>query len=160
TELEPLMLYDSHPGRGWVADAAGPRFAEVRYGSRDWRISIAELEPPPAISAWKDTVLLPGLLVSLLLSLLAGSMAGTRRRALDLGWKMSHQFRESEARFRRLNELLPALVLLADARTGRIRYANQAARNRLGSHIESVLPALFEDPDLRAQLEDPDTAGC
>ncbi len=160
TEAAPLRLYDSHPGLAWAGGATQRRFVEVRYGSRDWRITIAERVPPPAISAWRDTVLLPGMLVSLLLSLLAGSMASTRRRALELGWKMSHQYRESEERFRRLNELLPALVLLADARGGRIRYANQAARNRLGMHIEGALPALFEDPDLRTQLEDPDTAGC
>ncbi|GAB3341932.1 hypothetical protein GCM10027359_21520 [Marilutibacter aestuarii] len=157
---EPLMLYDSHPELDWSPGTSPLRHAHVQYGSRDWRITVAELAPRPALSAWQDTVLLPGMLVSLLLSLLAGSLASTRRRALELGWKMSHQYRESEERFRRLNELLPALVLLADARTGRIRYANQAARNRLGPHIEGVLPALFEDPDLRSQLEDPDTAGC
>ena len=45
---------------------------------------------------------------------------------------MSERFGESEARFRTLNELLPALVLLADGSDGRIVYANQAARLRLG----------------------------
>ncbi|WP_343064165.1 bifunctional diguanylate cyclase/phosphodiesterase [Marilutibacter penaei] len=161
TGARPAPLYDSHPQLGWTHAGERVREVEVNYGSRIWRMRIAPLHPPPAISAWQDTVLLPGALISLLLALLAGSLAGTRRRALELGWKMSHQYRESEERFRRLNELLPALVLLAEARGGRIRYANQAARNQLGADVTGMsLPDLFEDDGLRAQLLEPGTGGC
>jgi diguanylate cyclase (GGDEF)-like protein/PAS domain S-box-containing protein len=48
-----------------------------------------------------------------------------------------------------LNDLLPALVLLADAASGRITYANQACRERLGESVgERGLPDLFAQRDL------------
>ena len=45
--------------------------------------------------------------------------SSSRQRALELGLRISQQYRESEERFRTLNELLPALVLLADRADGR-----------------------------------------
>ena len=65
------------------------------------------------------------------------------------GPAMSERFRESEARFRTLNELLPALVLLAEASEGRIVYANQAARLRLGEAKGMLLAEVLADPALR-----------
>ena len=47
-------------------------------------------------------------------------MASTRSRALALGKSMSARYRDSEERFRRLNELLPTLVLLVDRQSGDI----------------------------------------
>ena len=74
---------------------------------------------------------------------------------------MSRRYRESEERFRALNDLLPVLVLLAEVDGGRITYANQAARDRLGGRVgERDLPDLFEDQDLRTRMRDPDTRGC
>src|SRR3546814_4794467 len=93
--------------------------------------------------------------------MLVYSMVNTRQRALELGWQMSRRYRESEERFRALNELLPALVMLADADGGRITYANQASRNRLGDRItDQRLPELFDDDDLHRQLQARDTSGC
>jgi diguanylate cyclase (GGDEF)-like protein len=67
---------------------------------------------------------------------------------------MSHRFRESEQRFRTLNDLLPALVLLVRPEDGCVIYANQAAHARLGENIERgvTLESLFEDPALRKRL--------
>ena len=77
-----------------------------------------------------------GILISLLLSLLVWSLLDTRRRALELGWRMSRRYRESEERFRALNEMMPALVLLADVEDGRITYVNQAGRSLLGDPLD------------------------
>src|SRR5690606_15777068 len=77
----------------------------------------------------------------------------------ELGLRMGKRFGESEARFRALNELLPALVLLADARDGRIAYANQAARRGLGAVIDQPLPSLFADPVLGRDAVDQAAAG-
>jgi diguanylate cyclase (GGDEF)-like protein/PAS domain S-box-containing protein len=86
---------------------------------------------------------------------------GTRQRALELGWQMSRRYRESEERFRALNELLPALVLLAEVDGGRITYANRTSRDRLGDQVtEQRLPELFDDETLRRQLGDAETRGC
>ena len=63
------------------------------------------------------TTMVAGMTISLLLSLLLWSISTTRRRAVMMGQGMSERFSESEARFRTLNELLPALVLLADGAT-------------------------------------------
>lgn len=90
-------------------------------------------------------ILIAGTTISTLLSLLVWSQMTTRRRAVDLGRRMSLRFGESEARFRTLNELLPALVLLANGDGSRITYANQAARQLLGNVVGSPLSSLFAD---------------
>jgi PAS domain-containing protein len=88
-----------------------------------------------------------GLFASLLLASLFWSIATTRRRAVVLGTQMSARFRESEERFRALNDLLPALVLMARADDGSIMYANQAATARLGERVNEGggIDLLFED---------------
>nr|WP_255784133.1 EAL domain-containing protein [Lysobacter chinensis] len=168
---EPALLFDSHPGRRFPGDDAivarhaddgrAVRSVDLEHAGRVWRLRMAQLAPLPAASAWRDTVLIPGIVISVLLALLVGSLAGTHRRALDLGWQLSRRYRESEERFRALNELLPALVVLSDAHSGRIRYANQAARDRLGAKVgERTLQDLFEDAGLRTQLAAEDSPGC
>ncbi len=159
-------LYDSHPGRRGPAE--GFRFDRtLAYGGRAWRVRIDALEAGGGEAGWHESVLWPGLAASLLLAALVWSVATTRRRALELGVRMSRRYRESEARFRLLNELLPAMVLLARA-DGRVTYVNQAARLRLG---EAVCPGgddgdeggecadegagladLFDDPGTGASL--------
>jgi diguanylate cyclase (GGDEF)-like protein/PAS domain S-box-containing protein len=119
--------------RSPAPDRAGlVRVRDVTYGGRTWRM---ELRPRAGFAAlpWQRPVGLfaGGVLASVLLALLIWALMRTRTHALSLAERMSAQFRESEARFRSLNELLPALVLLARG-DGRIVYANRAARERLG----------------------------
>lgn len=153
TEGQTRPLYDSHPGLHGDEDAGGHLSSILAYGDRHWRLSMHPLQTGEQLD-WRESVWTPGLVVSLLLSLLVWSMTTTRRRALELGWRMSQRFRESEERFRSLNELLPALVLLARADDRRIEYVNQAARERLGAAIgsDTVLESVFADPDDRARL--------
>lgn len=155
-----LPLFDSNPGLAMPAD--GYRYErKLAYGGRVWDIEMQPLHATSSMSGWKQSTLPTGMLASVLLALLVYSIASTRQRALELGWRMSRRYRESEERFRVLNELLPALVLLAEADGGRITYANQAARDRLGEKLgERELPDLFQDAALRLQLNDPDTRGC
>jgi diguanylate cyclase (GGDEF)-like protein/PAS domain S-box-containing protein len=122
---------------------------DLRFGGRTWRM---ELTGHPG---GNDLVLQPllslggGVLATLLLASLTWSIATTRRRALVLARDMSTQFRESEARFRALNELLPTLVLLARP-DGSLVYANRSARERLGLPDPATTPAslyaLCDDP--------------
>src|SRR3546814_853720 len=133
---------------------------ELHFGGRTWHVS---MQPRRALALdWPQSPMWPGLLASVLFALLVWSIAGTRRRALELGWRMSHRYRESEQQFRTLNDLLPALVLLARPEDGQIIYANQAACARLGDDIVQgvALDSLFEDPTLRRRLrgDDADTA--
>ena len=154
-----VPLYDTHPGTH--ADAAdGYSFQrELAFGGRTWHLRMHALEGASTAGiAWG--LLLPGLLASALLALLVWSVATTRRRALNLGWRMSRRYRESEERFRALNDLLPALVLLANGDDGQITYANQAARARLGDAVGGLeLFSLFEDAMLRTRLRG-DGGGC
>ena len=148
---DPRLLFES----GGVPGGTPLLFErDLRFGGRDWRVRMWPVEP--LVAAWPGSILWPGLLASTLLALLVWSVAGTRRRALDLGWRMSHRYRESEQRFRTLNDLLPALVLLARDEDGCILYANQAACARLGGQIEQGIrmDALFEDPALRRMLRE------
>ena len=153
-----LPLYDSHPSlRDTALDDAGYRFDQrMSHGGRVWQVKMHPVGAATAAKAWRQPVFVPGLIASLLLALLVWSVAGTRRRALALGGEMSRRYRESEERFRSLNELMPALVLVARAADGRIDYANQAARERLGSEVgsDASLEALFDDPDIHALLKD------
>lgn len=160
TRGEPLLLFDSHPGQ--LTPATQPRMqSDIVYGGRVWRVSIHPSTPIVAGFDWSQSMLLTGLLASLLLALLVGSVVTTRRRALELGLEMSDKYRESEERFRALNELLPALVLLASGDGSRITYANQASRIRLGQGVcELHLPDLFEDQALRDRLPDLTATGC
>ncbi len=155
-----LPLFDSHPDL--AVPAGGYRFQrQLAYGGRVWEVLMQPQDAGAATIAWGRSTLPAGVLVSLLLALLVYSALSTRQRALELGWQMSRRYRESEERFRALNELLPALVLLAEVEGGRITYANRASRDRLGDLLTGgQLPDLFEDPALRAQLRQADTRGC
>ena len=155
----PQPLFDSLPD---VSLAAGePVYQrDVNYGSRVWRLQMTARASASHAAPWTSSLLPVGLLISLLLTLLVWSVVNTRQRALELGWRMSRRYRDSEERFRVLNEQLPALVLLADAHSGRIHYANQASRDRLGHDLPGqVLPLLFEDPQARAQLRGAQAGG-
>ena len=152
-----LPLFDSQPQRHFHADGLNRFDRDLAYGGRVWRIEMHPMGDRAAATLWQQSLLWPGLLASVLLALLVLSVASTRRRALELGWRMSHRYRESEERFRALNELLPALVLLAHGDDHRIRYANQASRLRLGEDVyDADLPALFDDQDLRERLRAPE----
>ncbi|MEG3792094.1 EAL domain-containing protein [Lysobacter sp. CCNWLW3] len=144
------------------ATPTGYRFErELDYGGRRWRVRMHALQPIADAASERNWILLPGLLASVLLALLVWSVARTRRLALELGSRMSRRYRESEERFRALNELLPALVLLARRDDGRISYANQASRARLGETVYEVpLPELFEDELLRDKLRAADLVDC
>ena len=161
TGSQPLPVYDSHPGSHADSGNAGYRFDRLLpYGGRVWRVRMHPLGAASA-PAWPWAVFGIGLLASLLLALLAWSVITTRERAVLLGERMSRRFRDSEERFRALNELLPALVLLARGDDGRVIYANQAARNRLGAEVDQVdLADVFEEPALRARLVAREDVSC
>ncbi len=155
TTPQPQLLFASHP-RGEPPQVGPSLRRDLTYGGRVWRVEIHPVAPAQSGFNWDRSMLLSGLLVSLLLALLVRSVATTRARALELGREMSTRYRESEERFRALNELLPALVLLANGNDGRITYANQASRTRLGEKVSELhLPELFEDPELRQELAPP-----
>ena len=128
---------------------------DLAYGGRTWRI---EAEPLPGAdpATWLPALTFGiGVLASLLLASLAWSIAGTRSRALALASDMAAQYRQSEARFRALNELLPALVMLARADDTSLVYANQACRDRfgVGDDTGSIrLVDLVDDPALRDRI--------
>ncbi|MDE2155009.1 MAG: EAL domain-containing protein [Xanthomonadaceae bacterium] len=150
TDGRVRKLFESSPAAlpPLVADRADRFERELVFGARAWRVTLQANEPPPAFLDWRAPVLTAGVLSSMLLALLVWSLFDTRRRALELGWQMSRSYRQSEERFRALNEQLPALVLLAAAEDGRIIYANRAARDRFGQSLDGgTLPALFEDQD-------------
>ncbi|MBO9716693.1 MAG: EAL domain-containing protein [Pseudoxanthomonas sp.] len=130
-----------------LPDGAPAQVRRMDFGGRRWEL---RLWPRTSMVDTDEThgVIAAGSTISVLLALLMLSQATTQRRALDLGRRMSSRFGESEARFRVLNELLPALVLLADSHDGRVVYANQAAREHLGATPGAPLLSLFADPML------------
>ncbi|MEO8159886.1 MAG: EAL domain-containing protein [Arenimonas sp.] len=133
TDGQSRQLFASLAGKATGTDTGtiGPPFRrDLRFGGRIWRMQL--LAHPGELNAlWQPGLTLAiGALASMLLALLVWSLLNTRERAVVLARQMAGQFRDSESRFRALNELLPTLVLLTHA-DGRIVYANQAARERL-----------------------------
>ncbi|NUS38654.1 MAG: EAL domain-containing protein [Lysobacter sp.] len=161
-----VRVVDVTAGAQVLLDEGAPAISRLRYGGivdyggRRWELSLQPAQRAAAPLLW--TFAIGGLVASVLFALLLWSIANTRRRALTLGWQMSERFRESEERFRTLNELLPALVLMAQADDGAIMYANEAACARLGAGIirDTALASLFEDEALhhRLQAHDGDSA--
>lgn len=152
---------DPHPFYDAGTEVEAGLAMQVRrldFGGRQWRVELLP-RPQPLDLGRLQAILVGGGVISLLLSALVWSLTTTRRRAVALGAQMSARYRESELRFRTLNELLPALVLLAHARDGRIVYANQAARLRLGDPTGLPLSALFSDPQLQHRARDADAIG-
>jgi len=123
----------------------------LEFGGRRWMLEFRPLAWRPDAGSIAIIVIV-GLTISALMSLLLWSLVTTRQRAMAVGEQMSRRYRESKARFRALNELLPALVLMTRGREGRIVYANQAARRHLGDTVTQPLATLFTDPQLRQRL--------
>jgi diguanylate cyclase (GGDEF)-like protein/PAS domain S-box-containing protein len=128
---------------------------ELAFGGRKWRL---ELTPLPAFRQSLQTIPFIsfgfGAVASLLLAALFWNVARTRETALGLADSLSQRFRDSEERFRALNDLLPAAVLLARADDSVI-YVNYAGRQLLGVADSSPalnLPQLFENPELAERV--------
>lgn len=148
------LVFDSHPGQAVTTDGWSTS-ETVELGGRRWTVSIHDARGHAGIDGLLP-LLLGGALGSVAFALWIASISTSRQRAVEMGEMMSRRYRDSEARFRAVNELLPALVLLVREDTGRVSYANRAARLRLGEDIgQARLADLFEDPRLRTLLEDP-----
>ncbi|OOG65046.1 bifunctional diguanylate cyclase/phosphodiesterase [Rhodanobacter sp. B04] len=142
SELARIVVTDvTHQRHDGLFDSGGegPATGQTvvysqRFGGRTWTITVIphRAEELP----WSQSAAPAGVLVSVLLGLLVWSVSDTHRRAVQLGRRLGQRYQESEERFRTLNELLPALVMLADAADGCIVYANQAARTRLGESLQ------------------------
>ena len=151
TDGKRILIYgDARPrasGEPRVADR------EIRFGQRVWSLEVVDLSPAKAWPSWLQ-VLIFGVLSSVLFGALVWSMVGTRMRAVALAGAMSERVRIGEQRFRRLNELLPTLVMLYDGVSGKITYANQAARRRMGTSNEGMLLADVAPASVIGQLRD------
>ncbi|MCG6117932.1 MAG: EAL domain-containing protein [Aquimonas sp.] len=151
TDGDPQLLFGPLPDASETTSAV--RVHE--FAGRRWSL---ELAPDPALG--QSLSLIPlmsfafGAVASLLLAALFWKSARTRDTALSLANEMSLRFRESELRFRALNDMLPAAVLLARA-DQRITYLNFAGRQLLGADEQSAdlrLPDLFESPELARRI--------
>lgn len=159
TDAVPQLLFDAQAGAMRPADdAAVAIIRDLHYGGRVWRVSMlprADVGMAGQLLPWLTFGI--GLLASVLFALLAWSLTRTHARALRLADAMSAQYRDSEARFRVLSDLLPALVLLARCSDRAVVYANAAGRARLGLAGDGVpaspLERLFVDHGLGARIE-------
>ncbi|MFS8136720.1 MAG: EAL domain-containing protein [Thermomonas sp.] len=149
----PRPLY-SH--RFEVAADHAPYAVELDFGGRTWKVVSHARQRPVHRSGWQ-LVMLIGTLISSLLAALAWSLVSTRERAIVLGTSMSERFRTSEERFRKLNELLPCLVLLARKDDGEIVYRNAAARSKLGSNVGVAARVTDLGEGIANRLLTPDT---
>lgn len=148
----PALVFDSHPGLP-LDDTSWHDTRLLEFGGRRWRVTVHDATHGDLGLGDGTPLLVAGIVGSALFALWIAALADSRRRALAVGEAMSRRYRESEERFRAVNELLPALVLLVREEDGRVAYANQAARIRLGENVDGAnLDDLFEDPHRRAEL--------
>ena len=129
----------------------GARRLRIDFGGRTWEVVAYPRADGPGRSAWKNLFWL-GAVISLLLAALTWSLVSTRERAIALGASMSARYRASEERFRKLNELLPSLVLVARRGDGGIVYRNAVARERLPGPAEGGALSDVLDPEALARL--------
>lgn len=151
TDGSELPLFASHDR----TQITGNRFQqEMEVGGRVWRVRAAVGDGPAMYSLWPWLTFAVGMLLSSMLAMLIWVTLTTRYRAESLAQGLSRQSRESEYRFRALNELLPALVALIRAADGSIAYLNRIARSSLGvESIESFpLDSIISDARVRASL--------
>lgn len=144
--------------RRFGARSESPAYVtELRFGGRTWNIRAHALAPQAGLTGWL-LVAFAGSAMSALLAALAWSLVSTRERAIALGNAMGKRFRTSEERFRKLNELLPTLVLLARKDSGEIVYRNASARNRLLAEPKwtNLSAKLEEEVDRRLRVADDD----
>lgn len=124
------MFSDAPPGLSEIVQVR-----HLEFGGRRWRL---EMSPSPdawPASKWPWLTFALVLTASLLAALLVWSLLATRERALALAELRGAQVRDSETRFRRLNDLLPALVVLLHGEDFRPVYANHAALAKLGTGV-------------------------
>lgn len=149
------VLFDSRPPGETTGDPISRR---LDFGNRTWELQMTPLPGTLPSAPWTPlATLAAGVLASLLLAALTWSLIGTRGRALHLATRLSAQYRDSEARFRALNELLPALVVLVRADDLALVYANQAARRRFPAASErDVVPfaRVFDSRELEHKLRE------
>ncbi|MES2858689.1 MAG: EAL domain-containing protein [Pseudomonadota bacterium] len=151
TDGPPRRLYRHAFG---TVDPGVQEQRQVRFGGRTWVVSVRGSRGA-AIIPWSGSTLWLGVLVSTLLAALGWSLVSTRERAVSLAKAMSDRFRSSEDRFRRLNELLPSLVVVARRDDGQVVYLNAAARDRLGEvDGERNLADLFDDEAFAVLFQD------
>jgi diguanylate cyclase (GGDEF)-like protein len=156
TDAREWLLFDSTTTA--PVDGGKDFHRRLAYGGRVWRMDLQPRATAQTGFDLGDSALPVGVLASVLLAMLVFTIASTRQRAIALAWHMTSRYRESEERFRALNDLLPALVLLADGHDSAITYANRASRERLGESVgERRLSDLFEDPHLFPDMRQPGT---
>lgn len=154
TDAAPRVVHASHAQVG-AANGPWSYRTELHFGGRRWAVDIHDSRHGRAERAGLLPLLTAGGIGSLLFAAWVASFATSRRRAMEVGETMARRYGESEERFRAVNELLPALVVMARADTSEITYANEAARLRLGAAVEQArMPELFEDPRQRAELDE------
>ena len=160
-QLADLRVEDASSGvprplyaRAFAVRAEGVPYAvSLHFGGRIWRVVAHVRQDAVGSGSWQ-IVLWVGVLVSTLLAALTWSLVSTRERAIVLGTSMAQRFQASEERFRRLNELLPCLVLLARKDDGAIVYRNAVARRRLSPRLESARLQDVVDASLIDRLAD------
>ena len=142
-------------GRGNGA-AHSEHAVSLQFGGRTWKVVAHGADP--AGGSWQ-LVLWIGAAMSALLAALTWSLVSTRERAIALGTSMARRFQASEERFRKLNELLPCLVLLAREDDGTIVYRNAFARDRLAPDTQSarLSDVLGQEVMVRLAAADADT---
>jgi diguanylate cyclase (GGDEF)-like protein/PAS domain S-box-containing protein len=150
TDAPPKELYFSGDRARWQQPAGLGYSGEVRYGGRVWRIELRPVAGWGGATQWLPWLtFLIAAAASILLASLIWVLANRRERALEIAQELSSRFRESEERFRSLNELLPVAVALSRVDSGVITYVNQLGRRLLdlprNQTAGRTLPSLFED---------------
>ena len=144
TPAVEAVLYDGNKRltgqKTFSGETAFIRQPQLVIGGLIWTLHMGTLKSrmPDKIRLEPKLVLFGGLAVSLLLFLIALSLATTRSRALRLASELTHDYRESETRYRLLSAAAPIGLMQVDA-FGRCVYVNEQWCRITGFNAEAAM---------------------
>ncbi len=129
---QATVLYDSldHGRTERAAADTAIIGGALEFGGRQWELRLLPTRFADAATVTLSLGWLISTLLAAALGMLTWSLIGRREHAVALAQTLSRRYRESEARFRALNELLPVAVVLSHA-DGRLQYVNETGRRLL-----------------------------
>lgn len=146
----PRLIY----AMGLPDNRAATQEEKMEAAGRWWVVRLTPMANAAPASLWPVLTFSSIVLASMLVSMLVYNLLSTRSRAIKMAGEMTNRFRQSEERFRLLNENLPGLVVLAD-NEGNICYANRSCRERMGvqeQEKERTVMDIFAVPALIERL--------
>ncbi|MBI5919400.1 MAG: CHASE domain-containing protein [Nitrosomonadales bacterium] len=123
------VVYAEHPTSSFHTKR------QITLAGREWTIMIHSMPEFDARLKSGGGVLLAGILTSLLLTLITWLLVNGRARAVELAAQLTHELKESEARFRGMADAASSMIWVSDTSNG-CSWFNKSWLEFTGSSME------------------------